>query len=53
MAEQQTDKGWGITCRRIPTDWELSRVTSFYNLLETWANLKEGFNSGEMVIVVD
>ncbi|KAF3635680.1 hypothetical protein FXO37_25862 [Capsicum annuum] len=42
VAEQQSNEGWDITFRRMPNDWEVSRLTSFFTFLETWKGLQVG-----------
>lgn len=45
LAEQWTPQGWDITFRRLPNDWELSRIQAFYTILGSWEGPKEGVNS--------
>lgn len=35
VADQRSNEGWDITFRRMPNDWEVSRVTFFITFLET------------------
>lgn len=42
MAEHWSNQGWNITFIRLPNDWEISRVTAFFNLLATLEVYRKG-----------
>nr|XP_009762743.1 PREDICTED: uncharacterized protein LOC104214732 [Nicotiana sylvestris] len=47
LHEAWTNQGWNLTFRRLLNDWEIERVTDFYNTLERFS----GTNSNQDLIV--